>query len=216
MKCIQKCDEPQGLIDWKSSFRSFGGTPTYAELRNPQKTIVKQSLIDEQGKICCYCGIRIDMYNTHIEHLVPQSVDESLQVEYSNLLASCEGENRLVHCGHNKENWYDPDKLISPLDTDCEQHFAFTYDGRIIPAYESEKTDASAETISRLGLDTEKLNSLRGAAIEGILFLPDLTVEEIDRFLLECRRPNEQGELLPFASTLQFVLQLEKDRMLAE
>lgn len=45
-----------------------------------------------------------------------------LSLEYSNLHASCQGENGdMKHCGHAKGNDYDKALLISPLDKNCEK-----------------------------------------------------------------------------------------------
>ena len=53
-------------------------------LQNPEKRELHEALIQEQGDICCYCGMRITRESSHIEHLKPQSsTDLDLSVEYS-------------------------------------------------------------------------------------------------------------------------------------
>ncbi|KEO82444.1 retron system putative HNH endonuclease [Tumebacillus flagellatus] len=218
MKYIQKRTEPQEFVDWKTDFPSWndGRAANYDDLQNPLKNQVKQSLIEEQGKICCYCGMRIDARNTHIEHLKPQqhcTPEES--VDYHNIVASCEGENKKVHCGHNKHNWHDEALFVSPLHENCAAHFVYTYDGKILPCEDSELVPKARETIFQLGLDSEKLNALRRVAWEPILYLEDLTIADIDAYLQACDTPNDQGEFPEYAAAVQSILQVEKRKMLS-
>ena len=73
----------------------------------------------EQGYICCYCGVAIDKGSCHIEHFKPQGIDETVRFDYFNLIVSCQGEDDKprvpVHCGHQKDNWYDKKLLVSPF-----------------------------------------------------------------------------------------------------
>ena len=60
---------------------------------NPySKRELKQSLLEDQGYICCYCGKRIENDSTTpIEHLNPKSIYKNRTYDYTNLLASCDG-----------------------------------------------------------------------------------------------------------------------------
>ena len=91
MKYIQKGKEPQIFSEWKAKQRSLGvNYNNYKDFRNPEKDSVHSSLLSEQGYICCYCCMRVEQSNSHIEHLDPQSkTDAELSVEYTNMLASC-------------------------------------------------------------------------------------------------------------------------------
>lgn len=216
MKYIRKQPEPVEFVQWKSEFPGWneGRVAKYDDLLNPLKNQVKDSLIAEQGKICSYCGGRIHRRNTHIEHLKPQhSCTPEETVDYQNIVASCEGENRLLHCGHNKHEWYDANLFVSPLREDCEQFFTYTLNGEMEPCDDSVKGPMAAETIRQLGLDTAKLNALRKAALDGILMMDDFSVELIDFFLQECQVPNEEGDLLEFAAYLQGVLGVLRSKM---
>ena len=147
--------------DWK---------PTYADLSDPEKKEVKDSLMKEQGYICCYCECRLTGKDSHIEHFNPQSNDHSATLDYTNMLCSCQNQlkkRKPRRCGHSKDNWFDEDLLISPLDSNCEERFAYTADGRIQPANESD--NAATITIEKLKLDIEKLNDSRKKAIEPFL-----------------------------------------------
>ena len=70
-------------------------------------------------------------------------------------------------CQLLKDNWFDNQLLVSPLDLDCEGYFAYTADGKIQPAEKSD--DAARMTIEKLGLNIPKLIALREKAIEPFL-----------------------------------------------
>ena len=115
-----------------------------------------------------------------LEHFKPQSDPTVDPLDYANLLCSCQanlrtGEPR--HCGNLKDNWFDENLLISPLNPDCESHFAFNDDGTIKPAQEDVQT--AINTIEKLGLNLNKIKELRQKAIEPFLD------EEIDNAQLK-------------------------------
>lgn len=148
--------------DWK---------PIYVDLRDPEKKEVKESLMKEQGYICCYCERRLTDEDSHIEHFNPQSNEPGATLDYSNMLCSCQdqlkkGEPR--HCGVSKDNWFDEGLLISPLDSNCGGRFAYTADGKIQPANEFD--NAATMTIEKLKLDIGILNDFRKKAIEPFLY----------------------------------------------
>jgi len=165
MKYIEKRPAPRELREW------FNGQPfehgrrincRYKDMPGGVKTIVKRSLVDEQGSLCCYTGMRIDESNSHIEHLNPQNRREGHEdVEYTNLLAAyplAEPGSGAPQCrfgAHVKAGWYDPELLVSPLDRRCETSFRFDLQGRIIPAHMDDR--AAETTIERLKLNDESL-----------------------------------------------------------
>ena len=170
MKQIVKDQNTPDFDDWKASAND-DWQPTYEGLIGTTKKEVKDSLMKEQGHICCYCERELssnESHNdSHIEHFKPQSGEDVDPLDYANMLCSCQnqlkqGEPR--HCGHLKGDWFDESLLISPLYPDCERHFKYTEDGEIQPARNS--NDAAKITIKKLGLDIPKLNALRKKAIE--------------------------------------------------
>jgi len=169
MKYIKKGNEPQNFITWKSN-----ASNTYSNLRNPIKADLKNALLLEQGYICCYCESKISSNNSHIEHLDPQCNNNSNDLEFTNLLCSCQnklfkGEPR--HCGNSKDNKNIP---ITPLMEGCEEKFTYTADGQI------QHTDlTSQKTIKYLKLDIDKLNKLRESAIDSILYLDPIEKNEL-------------------------------------
>ena len=171
MKHIVK-DKDTPIFDEWMALANRDWQPTYGEggLRGAEKRDVKDSLMKEQGYICCYCERQLTDDDSHIEHFNPQSNDAEATLDYTNMLCSCQdqlkkGEDR--HCGNSKGNWFDRDLLISPLDSNCERRFAYTADGEIQPANESD--DAATMTIEKLKLNIGILNERRKKAIEPFL-----------------------------------------------
>lgn len=170
MKHIQKTPEPPQFTAWKQG-NSPDWVPSWAALDGaPMKQTVKQALLDEQGHICCYCGIRITKTDCHIEHFRPRrgpNAHPAGEIDYDNMHACClpdRQENAKPHCGMKKGQWFDAALLVSPLDPGCEQRFRFGSDGTI---HEQTPGDAgAATTIHKLGLDTGFLVDHRKSALE--------------------------------------------------
>jgi len=163
---------------------------------------LKQSLLEEQGYICCYCEQRVSECDSHMEHFRPRSKleYEHLQLDYSNLHASCQqrlrkGEPR--HCGQLKAGWFEEGQLVGPLDANCEQRFLFTGNGEISPRDDGDA--ASLTTIERLGLDIPKIRALRSAAIDALCAE---SPEDVARLLAS----TVAGRVLPFFTAVSQVL----------
>lgn len=98
---IVKQSEPVQLTYLRKNCSSRGLDPTssYAELRNPDKQAVLESLLKEQGHLCAYCMCRIPMdeavIGATIEHFVPLRPhnyrDVGQGLDYNNMYAVCPG-----------------------------------------------------------------------------------------------------------------------------
>jgi uncharacterized protein (TIGR02646 family) len=198
MKYIIKGIEPDNFITWKSC-----GTKIYDNLRNPIKADLKNALLSEQGYICCYCESKISSNNSHIEHLDPQCNNNSNDLDFTNLLCSCQkqlsaGEPR--HCGNSKDN----DTIsIHPLQNTCESKFTYREDGTI------QSTDIdSRETIEYLKLDIDKLNDLRKSAIEPFIIDP-ITLKEISqedaKIFANSYLTQDNGKYNEFYTTIKYL-----------
>lgn len=207
MRFIIKTTEPQEFSDWKAKAND-NWIPTWDNLGNPEKQFLLNSLINEQGHICCYCGKSIELGDCHIEHFKPRSHYLALSLDYTNLLVSCNGMTSNRHCGHKKDNWFDEDKLICPLSPDCESYFEFTSAGEIINVNEPDKEAASRETILKLNLNHDNLVRRRRAALKGFLDIIDaLSEDEINLFIDTLDLVDENGKLAPFCFAVKYVLQ---------
>ncbi len=204
MKHIVKQAEPQEFTNWKA-LANEDWQPTYGTLNSDVKKIVKRALMQEQGHICCYCERRLEDNDSHIEHLEPQSTGNIDPLDYDNMLCSCQnqlakGDRR--HCGVLKDDWFDDALLISPLDSECETRFSFDGDGLIKPAREED--DAATKTISMLGLDLPKLNSMREDALAP--FLDEaLTTDEFQDFVTGYLQQDSNGMFGQFWTTINYL-----------
>jgi len=77
MKYIRKGNPPGELEIWfkKQPIGEDGIriNCTYKDgMRTEVKEAIKKRLLRDQGWLCCYTGLRIEMESTHIEHLKPQ------------------------------------------------------------------------------------------------------------------------------------------------
>lgn len=168
MKAILKSAEPIGFTRWKYQNPQAG----YNDITRHVKSWLKDSLIDEQHSLCCYCECRIIQSNSHIEHFKPKAHNKfpELQLDYNNLHVSCGNNQKAgedLHCGHKKSDEYSP-LLVSPLESDCHTHFGYTMDGHI-----SGNDDKGKESIRILHLDSELLNAQRKALIDYFLGYDD-------------------------------------------
>ena len=213
MKRIYKNDEPQEILQWKSKFKNKNGrVPRYSDLNEvenlPHKIFLKNSLISEQGHICCYCCKPIDTKNSHIEHIRPKERNEyrAISLEYENLLASCQGyHDREENCGHSKDNAFNEELFVSPLEENCESLFEFSNRGKIKAVDGNER---AGYTIERLNLDTEQLNAARTEAMWVSGAMDELTEDECRRLLDKFQSVDERGRYAGFSDAI--VYQLKK------
>ena len=226
MKFIRKREEPSEYLRWKQQ-KSEDWQPNWENLRDGKdgsglkpKSSLKKSLMEEQGYLCCYCGRRIDLSSSHIEHLKPRHSYPKLSLDYSNLLASCPGyseEEALEHfqhgklpqehCGHLKGSWYDEKLMVSPLEERCEISFRYTAFGEILAGSSLECKEASLETIKRLGLNASSLQRARRTVLEEIIsFVDELSDEELLNLAQDLDKPDDEGKYVRFYSAIVYVL----------
>ena len=198
LKHITKAKAPASL----EAYKSIEGA-LFVDMPKNVKDDLRKSLVEEQGGLCCYCGGEIQAdYTSVIEHLLPKGDAryKHLQLEYSNLLCSCDGgraerekksksEKKLYpsHCDNKK---HDNKIDVSPLDADCEKQFAYDEEGNIYGLNQHAKA-----TIDILGLDCSTLNSLRKSAIEPYVNMEPDTNWAVE---IEFLSNKHDGRYLPF------------------
>lgn len=103
MRGIAKGAEPSSLIQHRSK--------SNADYQNyPDKDVLRKCLVAEQRGICCYClsRIRPEVHGMKIEHWHSQATHSAEELDYSNLLGACmgnEGQPRSnQHCDTHKGN----------------------------------------------------------------------------------------------------------------
>ncbi|MEG4484062.1 retron system putative HNH endonuclease [Microcoleus sp. D2_18a_B4] len=199
MKYIQKGKEPKNFSDWKATQKSLGVNYDYKYLSNPEKKAVHISLLSEQGYICCYCCMRVEQSNSHIEHLAPQSkTDSELSLDYTNMLGSCgRYPNWPEYCGNKKKNLAIG---VSPLQANCEEFFDYSSTGEILPTANNLAHQKDAQTtIKVLGLNHFDLTEGRKQAFEA---LEGITQEEAELLAQVCQQMNGEGRYQPFCTAV--------------
>jgi uncharacterized protein (TIGR02646 family) len=225
MKYIRKGQEPAKFSDWKAQANE-NWQPTWDTLRGSEKSDVHQALLQEQGYICCYCGMRINLNTSHIEHFKPRKHFPELALDYGNFLSSCPGEGQDKaedapqptpnqpekpilgeHCGHQKSSWYDPDLTVSPQDPNCANYFRYTGPGEILPAANLALNAAAQKTIEQLKLDHPKLEASRRSALQGIVaVLNDLSDVELQKLADAYEKLDSEGKYVRFCGAVSYLL----------
>lgn len=172
LKYIEKQSPPQSFLQYSSSRGASFEDLSKNHLEIKQE--LRCSLVEEQGHICCYCGCRIKTTDAIVEHLNPRQKYPKLQLEYFNLLASCDGGQSKRSIGKEYPSCCDDHKSndlikVHPLLADCESRFIFDEDGDIICAPDD---DEAKQAIEILNLKSPALRHRRKAAIAGYSYYP--------------------------------------------
>lgn len=161
MKYIKKEKEPNSLKNYRSKQNSH-----YDNMPTEVKDNLRNSLLKEQGGICCYCMRRIKFTDMKIEHWIPRSIHPNLTLTYTNLLGACDGyENgpKLLRCCDTKKG--NDIITINPLDLRCEDLIKYTYDGKIY----SDDFKINEDINVRLNLNMKILKNNRAIVIDELL-----------------------------------------------
>lgn len=203
MKHIQKGNAPKSLEDWIVGQKEAEIAPAYGDLQNPEKGHCRTELVAEQGGLCCYCNREISEADMHIEHLQTQTAHPELGVEWSNMLGCCKPQQlkgkhlqTQVHCGEFRG---EKDVGVSPLDPNCETHFAYTLEGNI-QVSSSNDLDGNL-AIANLNLGAERLRSAREKVIREAYADID-TLSEAEWLAVYVER--SQGTFQEFAAMLRW------------
>lgn len=165
MKQITKISEPNSLTQHRvKSHSSYENLPTNA------KNDLRNSLLAEQGHICCYCMKRIPekvnsaeniTYEMKIEHYQCQDNFQHLQLTYYNLLGACIGNEgkpkKLQTCDTKKGNL---SLTINPTlnNPNCETLFKYNSDGEICSITNDTEINRQINEILNLNMQTLKDN----------------------------------------------------------
>ncbi len=161
MKHIVKGKEPQSLLEHR--LQPHANYDNY-----PQKDDLRESLLTQQGYICCYCMGRIAKDKMKIEHWQPQSSYPTLQLAYQNLLGACQGNQgkpkNLQHCDTSKG---ESEITINPTDAKCDKLIKYGAKG-------NGKISSGDVTIDRelnevLNLNIETLTKNRQAVVDAVI-----------------------------------------------
>jgi uncharacterized protein (TIGR02646 family) len=205
VKHIVKGNEPRSLVEHRSQH--------YADYDNySQKDDLRQSLLTEQGYICCYCMQRIAHDTMKIEHWQPQSIYPDLQLDYRNLLGACHGyqgqPQRVQHCDTRKG---ETEITINPADAskNCENFIKYRSNGQI---YSDDET-INNELNEVLNLNLEALTRNRKAAMDAVLEglrkkypSKSWTVGILSKEITKFAHVNKKAKYRPYCQFVVFLL----------
>ena len=200
---IVKGDEPQCLLEWKEQ-ETPDWKATYDGFRDKDK--LRAALLEEQGGLCCYCGREAKFKDSHIEHFKPQSRYSDLEIKYDNLHASCvksPAPGGIRHCGHAKNDCFDENLYISPLEEDCEEQFLYTLEGEIQPKNMHDKK--AEHMIKILNLNAPPLRGRRKEVLIRTFppeILNNLSHEKLQNFRATCQERDSKGHFQEFRQVL--------------
>lgn len=158
------------------------GAQLYEMVRDmPTLSALKDQMYDEQGRVCCYCGMKLDYSSGpkyRVEHVKPKDSHRKLVGEYKNLLLSCRPTNeekekregskskaerkKYMHCDEAKGS---REITYSPLDPLCEKAFWYDISGEI---HHNENYPDAKKDIEILGLSGDYLTIRRKKAIDSL------------------------------------------------
>lgn len=198
MRKINKESEPQALLDWKRN-HPHG---RYKDVANTDISFaIRKACIQEQYGLCAFCCVPIDTISSHNAHLQSQHHFPQKSLLWDNIVASC---NNQDSCGkHQKEQ----DLPLSPLMEECEKELKFYINGKV-----KGLTQRAQEAIEILNLNNETLRRRRKQCINDFFLSegyfppreePYSWDNEIWQAIMnDCRIPDENGRLLPFAPAI--------------
>lgn len=216
MRKVTKEIAPQWFEDWKNNFRTLEGREPHYEpdfssddhVGGQRRRKLRASLVKEQGAICCYCMGRITIDNSHIEHFWPKGRFSSLDLDYDNLFASCNGDYRNEdYCGHKKDDWWITG-MIPPTDNEVEKVFVYSADGRIQVRKNHPQASVAQQMIDHMGLDSFHLERNRREAIEASEACDEAEYSDDDiRQFIDYYYHKQNGEYLPYNKAIIDCLQ---------
>ena len=202
MRAIAKGPEPASLAEHRAvPGADFDG---YRD-----KETLRGCLVREQRGLCCYCLSRIhtDRDAMKIEHWHSRGQYPMEQLNYTNLLAACKGNEgkprRDQHCDTHKGDRELSRNPANPLHR-IEESLRFRGDGHLFsddPAFEADLNEV-------LNLNQPFLVNNRKAVLDAFLqSLPSyglLRHATLNRWLLEWNGESSPGELRPFCQVVVY------------
>lgn len=162
MRRIKKGLEPGACI----AHRNAGAGAIFG---NAPKDKMREALYAEQEGLCAYCMCALKEATDavmKVEHHVPQSVDDSLELVWSNLLGVCKGGEGLPRkqqtCDTRRGNRPIP---FDPTDPAIERQICYETRGRVFAADPSEQPALD----DVLGLNTDAPLRARESVLEAFL-----------------------------------------------
>lgn len=229
---VKKETEPEGLKKLRESLALSGLSQKdmFAELKNPLKAQIIESLKNEQGHLCVYCMSRIPrkdkdpgIAETTIEHFIPLDPEDGRNtgqaLDYNNLFAVCHGNTKRRKKGVRRTRTADDltcDKhrgntefrKINPCKKETLQTIFYTLDGEI----DASDSDVRFDLVDTLNLNciSSPLIAERKAALDMLIVeLDNVEEENLHSYCLEMLNVfmNEKSPKTPYVGILIWYLQ---------
>jgi len=211
MRTIKKGPEPASL----KQYRNEAGA-NYEDYNG--KEDLRESLVAEQGGICCYCMTRISpkWSAMRIEHWRCQKDNPDKDLEYGNLLGACTGNEKLAsqfhHCDKSKGH-----KNLSRNPAVPEHHIealiSYSGDGTICSSDEV----FNRELNEVLNLNEASLKNRRMAVLDGFISaLPKVASLKrpfLERKVRDLNGEVDGGRLQPFCGVVLYWLRKRLARL---
>lgn len=203
MREIIKNKEPASLTRHR--------TTPYADYDNyVEKESLRNSLVEEQRGLCCYCLSRIKSNVMKIEHWHCQAKYSNEQLDYQNLLGVCLGNEghsrREQHCDTRKG---DNDLSRNPANPEhkVEDFIRFRSDGHITsddPTFNQELNDVLNLNIALLKNQRKEVLNAFTAQLSRIPGKMPRT--KLEKWLREWNGESDTSELKPFCQVIVYWL----------
>lgn len=144
MRYIQNSEQPQALISWKAQRRAAGQALDFQELGRivfdgkdvDVKQSIKEQRLSDQGYLCAYTLMRIELDSSHIEHIKPQTLSRSEErieetVDYANMVLCYPKREDKGGVGFGAPHRGDKELAVTPLEERCETLIRFKLDGSV-------------------------------------------------------------------------------------
>lgn len=209
MRDIVKGQEPRSLTNHRE--RQFSDYDNYH-----QKSELRESLVQEQRGLCCYCLCRIDadLAMMKVEHWHPRSSYPQEQLDYENLLGACKGGEKPNREGERREDrhcdTFKEDEILSLNPAvpahQVEKTISYLPDGRI----RSSDPQLDAELSSVVNLNSRTLINRRKEVLRGFVKIymkrPHKTKEEWQHVLRDWNGETHDDVLRPYAPVVVFYI----------
>lgn len=199
MRQINKLPAPRSLIQHQATPGS-----NYEDYRDKQT--LRERLVEEQRGLCCYCLCRIrsgeqgGLPSMKIAHWHSQDLHETEQLDYSNLLGACKGNEGYPpdqqHCDTRQGN---RDIKFNPANPDhrVDQRVRYLEDGTV----ESDDQEFNEQIDNVLNLNAKFLQEHRRECLQRFLDslgTSGLKRPELERILADQNGDSHNGELEPY------------------
>ncbi|MCF6365978.1 MAG: TIGR02646 family protein [Bacteroidales bacterium] len=217
MKYIKKEKEPNKL----KKYRETTSDATYKGFVDTD-SLLKKSLLQEQGHVCAYCMQRISLKRSsgkpkiEVEHILSQKHYSEKSLDYNNMLAVCNGNlGGEEHCDKSKKE--QELKVLSLLKKECEHLITYSTSGEIKSI--SNNTDVIYDIETILNLNNQDLIDMRKNAVISILNVlkedypqTQWKKEHFEKKIHEYSEKNTDSKYLPFYGYIIWYLNFLKSK----